>query len=162
MHLHKSLVRMGFQPRDVDRALACVATLADAMDWLCLNASEENLPRKFAPTKGNIQVMLFSKPGGTSAAAAAIEEAKQVTAMEGMDDKRRAMAVGMMEWGFLGGECVVVLPKLSDKVMAQGEDYGMHSSLSLSPPHHSHSIFCCYFLTFIFSIAGDVQRGVPG
>jgi hypothetical protein len=124
MHLHKSLVRMGFQPRDVDRALTFVATLADAMDWLCLNASEENLPKKFAPTKGNIQVMVFAKPGGDRGNAA-IEEAKQVDAMEGLDDRRKALAVGVMEWGFLGGECAVVLPKLRDEELAaaHAEEY---------------------------------------
>lgn len=65
--MHKSLVRMGFHPKDVDRALTFVNSLVEAMDWLCLNVNEDNLPKKFAPTKGNIQVKLFAKPAAIEA-----------------------------------------------------------------------------------------------
>lgn len=121
MHLHKTLIRMGFHTRDVDQALASslsqrISSLQDALDWLCLHASEENLPKKFAPTKGNIQLVVHSKQGK--------EEKKEEDELEGLDDKKRAMAMGMIEWGFVGKECSAVFPRLDETLFdSEGEAY---------------------------------------
>eukprot|EP00026_Physarum_polycephalum_P001466 Phypoly_transcript_01468.p1 GENE.Phypoly_transcript_01468~~Phypoly_transcript_01468.p1 ORF type:complete len:1115 (-),score=201.06 Phypoly_transcript_01468:28-3165(-) len=47
--------------------------------------------------------------------------------MEGLDDRRKAIATRMIEWGFLGAECAIVLPTLRDDELAsaQAEEYAL-------------------------------------
>lgn len=73
-HVKRELIRMGFSELDSQAASSTFSQLNDALDYLCLNLDESELPKSFTP-KADIEVVQFYTK--SSAGGARIVEQKK-------------------------------------------------------------------------------------
>lgn len=62
----RELVRFGFSPQDAEAAAARFGDVNEALEFLCLNLDESELPPSFAPS-ADVEVVQFHKSAGASA-----------------------------------------------------------------------------------------------